>query len=153
MERLVDLLIKQKITISAMESITGGLFTARLTEYNGVSSILLGTLVTYTDQIKVDLGKVDESIIKRYGAISQQTAQAMAINCQKLFKSRIAVSFTGNAGPLAQEDKPVGLVFSAIVYDQSLYEFEDRLNGSRFKIRNDIINLTVERLLVILGKE
>jgi PncC family amidohydrolase len=153
MERLVDLLIKQKITISAMESITGGLFTARLTEYSGVSSILLGTLVTYTDQIKVDLGKVDESIIKRHGAISQQTAQAMAINCQKLFKSRIAVSFTGNAGPLTQEDKPVGLVFSAIVYDQSLYEFEDQLNGSRFKIRNDIINLTVERLLVILGKE
>jgi PncC family amidohydrolase len=153
MERLVDLLIKQKITISAMESITGGLFTARLTEYSGVSSILLGTLVTYTDQIKVNLGKVDESIIKRHGAISQQTAQAMAINCQKLFKSRIAVSFTGNAGPLTQEDKPVGLVFSAIVYDQSLYEFEDQLNGSRFKIRNDIINLTVERLLVILGKE
>jgi len=153
MERLVNLLIKQKITISAMESITGGLFTARLTEYSGVSSILLGTLVTYTDQIKVDLGKIDESIIKRYGAISQQTAQAMAINSQKLFKSRIAVSFTGNAGPLAQEDKPVGLVFSAIVYDQSLYEFEDQLNGSRFKIRNDIINLTVERLLVILGKE
>lgn len=153
MERLVDLLIKRKITISAMESITGGLFTARLTEYSGVSSILLGTLVTYTDQIKVDLGKIDESIIKKYGAISQQTAQAMAINCQKLFKSRIAISFTGNAGPLAQEDKPVGLVFSAIVYDQSLYEFEDRLNGSRFKIRNDIINLTVERLLVILGKE
>ncbi len=153
MERLVDLLIKQKITISAMESITGGLFTARLTEYSGVSSILLGTLVTYTDQIKVDLGKVDESVIKRHGAISQQTAQAMAINCQKLFKSRIAVSFTGNAGPLTQEDKPVGLVFSAIVYDQSLYEFEDQLNGSRFKIRNDIINLTVERLLVILGKE
>ena len=153
MERLVDLLIKQKITISAMESITGGLFTARLTEYSGVSSILLGTLVTYTDQIKVNLGKVDESIIKRHGAISQQTAQAMAINCQKLFKSRITVSFTGNAGPLTQEDKPVGLVFSAIVYDQSLYEFEDQLNGSRFKIRNDIINLTVERLLVILGKE
>ena len=153
MERLVDLLIKQKITISAMESITGGLFTARLTDYSGVSSILLGTLVTYTDQIKVNLGKVDESIIKRHGAISQQTAQAMAINCQKLFKSRIAVSFTGNAGPLTQEDKPVGLVFSAIVYDQSLYEFEDQLNGSRFKIRNDIINLTVERLLVILGKE
>ena len=149
MERLVDLLIKQKITISAMESITGGLFTARLTEYSGVSSILLGTLVTYTDQIKVDLGKIDESIIKRYGAISQQTAQAMAINSQKLFKSRIAVSFTGNAGPLAQEDKPVGLVFSAIVYDQSLYEFEDQLNGSRFKIRNDIINLTVDRKSVV----
>ncbi len=153
MKRLVNLLIKRKLTISAMESLTGGLFTAKLTEYSGVSSVLLGALVTYTDQIKVDIGKIDKNIVEEYGAISKQTAQAMALNCQKLFDSRIAVSFTGNAGPLAQENKAVGEIFSAIVYDQDLYEFQDQLNGSRFKIRNDIINLTVERLLAILGKE
>lgn len=153
MEKLVDLLIERKLTISAMESLTGGLFTAKLTEYGGVSAILLGALVTYTDQIKVDVGKIDKNIIEEYGAISKQTAKAMALNCQKQFKSRIAVSFTGNAGPLTQENKAVGQIFSAIVYDQDLYEFQDQLNGSRFQIRNDIINLTVERLLVILGKE
>ena len=153
MEKLIDLLLKNRITISAMESLTGGLFTAKLSEYSGVSTILKGSLVTYTDEIKISLGRIDETIIKKHGAISKQTAQAMALNCQKLFDSRIAVSFTGNAGPLAHENKPVGQVFTAIVYDHELFEFEDYLKGSRFKIRNDIINLTVDRLLAILGKE
>lgn len=151
MDDLVAYLLNNNISISSMESLTGGLFAALLTSYSGVSKIYSGSLVTYSDEIKIALGDVDPLIVKKHGAISTETAQAMAENCQKLFNSDIAVSFTGNAGPDAQEAKPVGLVYTCICIYEKFYLYEDHLVGDRATIRETIINKTCERIKKNLG--
>lgn len=153
MRTLVTELIKLNLTISTMESLTGGLFGAKITSYSGVSKIYKGTLVTYSNQAKIKVGHVDQNIINKYGAISEETAIVMAKNCQNIFETDIAVSFTGNAGPTVMENKAVGLVYSVIRIKDKNYLFCDHLSKSRNKIRNDIVNKTIVRLLQILGNE
>ena len=109
--------------------------------------------MTYSNQAKIKVGLVDQNIINKYGAISEETAIAMAENCQCIFETDIAISFTGNAGPTVAENKPIGLVYSVIRIKDKNYLFCDHLSKSRNKIRNDIVNLTIVRLLQILGNE
>ena len=151
MDDLIAYLLNNNISISSMESLTGGLFAALITSYSGVSKIYSGSLVTYSDSVKMTLGHVDPTIINKHGAISKETAQAMAENCQKLFKSDIAVSFTGNAGPDAQEAKPVGLIYTCIYIYNRYYLYEDHLVGDRSSIRETIIDKTCERIAKNLG--
>jgi len=151
MDDLVIYLLNNNISISSMESLTGGMFAALLTSYSGISKVFSGSLVTYSDHIKLTLGKIEPTIIAKYGAISKETAQAMAKNCQILFQSDIAVSFTGNAGPDAQEGKPVGLVYTGIYIYDKCYLFEDHLLGDRKTIRETIINKTCDRIKKNLG--
>ncbi|WP_425380657.1 CinA family protein [Spiroplasma endosymbiont of Stenodema calcarata] len=98
-EELIQLLQQKQLTIAAYESVTGGVFSHFLTNIPNASEVFLGSIVTYTNNVKVHIGHVPETIIAQYGVVSKQTAEAMAIACQHQFKSDLAVSFTGNAGP------------------------------------------------------
>lgn len=151
MKDLITLLREKQLTISSMESLTGGLFASELTKVKDASKVFKGGIVTYSNQAKIDVGKVKEEIINEYGAISSQTSEAMALNCLNIFESDIALSFTGNAGPSGSENKKVGLVYTTIIYDKQVFAYKDELSGSRTKIRNDIIKLTIERIKDILG--
>ncbi|MEA5026356.1 MAG: nicotinamide-nucleotide amidohydrolase family protein [Erysipelotrichaceae bacterium] len=151
MDTLVDYLLANNLTISCMESLTGGLFGARLTSFSGISKIFCGGIIAYSDEAKVNIGQVSSQIISEYGAISREAAVSMAEQCQQLFKTNIAVSFTGNAGPTAQEGKPVGLVYSCLSINASVYVYEDLLSGTRDAIREQIINLMIVRMKENLG--
>lgn len=106
------LLKKKKLTIAAAESCTGGLLANKLTDIAGSSDYVMDAIVSYSDNAKVRLLGVKASTIKKYGAVSKQTALEMASGIRKRSKTDIGISVTGIAGPGgARPGKPVGLVW------------------------------------------
>jgi len=115
MKPLVKKLIKKKIKISLAESCTGGLLASSITSINGSSKIFGLGLVTYSNQAKIKLLKINKNIIKKYGAVSHECCLAMVKNLSKISKANINVSITGIAGPTGgTKQKPVGLVYIGI---------------------------------------
>jgi len=147
MERkdLLDVLVSKKLTLSCMESLTGGLFASTFTSIPGASQVFLGGAVTYQDKVK-ELFGVPSSVIKEHGAISKECAKEMALNASLFFSSDVAVSFTGNAGPDAQEGKPVGLVYIGIKVKNSLSVYELHLTGERNFIRRQCVDFAFSKI-------
>ena len=115
MKSLIRLLIRKKIKLSITESCTGGLLASTITSISGASKIFNLGLVTYSNQAKIKILKVNKSIIKKYGAVSYECCYAMVNNLSKISKASINVSITGIAGPKGgSKKKPVGLVYIGI---------------------------------------
>ncbi len=115
MKFLIKLLTKKKLKISLAESCTGGLLASTITSISGASSIFDLCLVTYSNQAKIKVLKVNKKIIKKYGAVSHECCTAMVKNLSKISKAQINVSITGIAGPKGgTKQKPVGLVYIGI---------------------------------------
>ncbi|MBR6957947.1 MAG: nicotinamide-nucleotide amidohydrolase family protein, partial [Erysipelotrichaceae bacterium] len=98
MKELYGLLLARNYTIASCESLTGGLFTARMTEVPHVSQVLKGGICSYWNEIKENVVGVKRETIDSVGVVSKETAYEMALNVQKKFNVNVAVSFTGNAG-------------------------------------------------------
>ncbi len=101
-------------TVCTVESLTGGLLCAVLTDAPGASEFVHGGIVAYTMDAKHDVVGVDNHLLAEHGAVSAQTAQALAARARELFGSTWAVATTGVAGPATQEGKPVGTVYVAV---------------------------------------
>ena len=115
MKLLIKLLIRKKIKISVAESCTGGLLASAITSISGASKIFNLGLITYSNQAKIKILKVNKSIIKKYGAVSYECCYAMVNNLSKISKASINVSITGIAGPKGgTKKKPVGLVYIGV---------------------------------------
>ena len=115
MKSLVKILIKKKLRISFAESCTGGLLSSSITSISGASKIFNLGLITYSNQAKIKLLKVNKDIIKQYGAVSHECCLSMVDNLSKISKANINVSITGIAGPNGGTKlKPVGLVYIGI---------------------------------------
>tara|TARA_B100000941_G_scaffold285464_1_gene257541 strand:+ start:1291 stop:1752 length:462 start_codon:yes stop_codon:yes gene_type:complete len=115
MKSLINLLIRKKIKISLAESCTGGLLASTITSISGASKIFNLGLITYSNQAKIKILKVNKNIIKRFGAVSYECCYAMVNNLSKISKTNINVSITGIAGPRGgTKKKPVGLVYIGI---------------------------------------
>jgi len=114
-KKIVNKLIKKKLTISTAESCTGGLLSSAITSVAGSSKVFKLGLITYSNQSKIKVLKVLKNIIRKYGAVSEQVCLAMVINLNKISKTSISISITGIAGPSGgTKKKPVGLVFVGI---------------------------------------
>ena len=112
MKSLIKLLIKKKMRISVVESCTGGLLASALTSISGASKIFSLGLITYSNQAKIKILRVNKNIIKRFGAVSYECCYAMVNNLSRISKTNINVSITGIAGPRGgTKKKPVGLVY------------------------------------------
>ena len=115
MKSLVRLLTKKKLKISFAESCTGGQLASTITSISGASKIFNLGLVTYSNQAKIKVLKVNKNIIKKYGAVSYECCYAMVNNLSKISKANINVSITGIAGPKGgTKQKPVGLVYIGV---------------------------------------
>ncbi len=115
MKTLVRLLTKKKLKLSVAESCTGGLLASSITSISGASKVFNLGLVTYSNEAKIKVLKINKNIIKKYGAVSHECCLAMANNLSKLSKANINVSITGVAGPGGgTKHKPVGLVYIGI---------------------------------------
>jgi nicotinamide-nucleotide amidase len=115
MKNLVKILIKKKLKIAFAESCTGGMLASEITSVSGASSVFGIGLVTYSNQAKITVLKVNKSIIQKYGAVSPQCCKAMVKNLSKISKAQINVSITGVAGPNGgTKKKPVGLVYIGV---------------------------------------
>ena len=112
MKSLIKLLIRKKIKISVVESCTGGLLASAITSISGASKIFNLGLITYSNQAKIKILRVNKNIIKRFGAVSYECCYAMVNNLSRISKTNINVSITGIAGPRGgTKNKPVGLVY------------------------------------------
>lgn len=113
--RLQDLCIERGATVATAESSTGGLIAAAITAVPGSSAYFLGGLVTYADMAKTALLGVPEETLAAHGAVSAQTAVAMATGARDRLAASLAVSVTGIAGPDGgTASKPVGLTYVAL---------------------------------------
>ena len=131
-----DLLIKNNLKISTAESCTGGMIASRLVSVPGISDVFLEGAVTYANEAKVRTLNVKEETLKKYGAVSEETAREMADGMAKRTGSDIAVVTTGIAGPGGgTEEKPVGLVYIGLYYKDEVYVYKNVFNGNRQKVR------------------
>ena len=148
-KKIVNRLIKKKLTISTAESCTGGLLSSAITSVNGSSGIFKLGLVTYSNQSKIKVLKVPKNIIMKYGAVSQHVCLSMVKNVNKISKANISVSITGIAGPNGgSKKKPVGLVYVGIKINDNIevkkYLFK---NKGRLYIQKATINKSLKLIL------
>ena len=108
-------LLERGLTLSAAESCTGGLIAKRMTDLPGASKVFRGGVVSYTNGVKAGVLGVDRDLLERCGAVSEETARAMAEGCRRVCGSDLAVSVTGVAGPDADDrGTEVGTVYIAL---------------------------------------
>ena len=135
-QTVVELLTKEKMTISAAESCTGGLFAKLITDIPGSSAVLNESYVTYANEAKTRILGVKEQTLTNYGAVSQQTVFEMAEGLYKVSKADVCVVFSGIAGPGGGTDeKPVGTVFSAICFQGKTATYKLFFEGTREEVR------------------
>ena len=139
-------------TLGSVESFTGGLFSETITAVPGASHFYKGGFVTYASEEKNRLLGISYDTIDQYGVVSQEVAAAMASNAQKLLNVDYCVSFTGNAGPSAMENKPVGEVYIGLATSEKVEAFPYQLEGERNKIQEKAINLAFTLLADALTK-
>jgi len=114
-KKIILLLKKKKMKIAFAESCTGGLLSSSITSISGASKVFNLGLITYSNQSKIKILKVNRNIIKKYGAVSHECCYAMVKNLSKISKANINISITGIAGPKGgTRQKPVGLVYIGV---------------------------------------
>ena len=148
MKSLIRKLTKKKLKISFVESCTGGLLASTITSISGASKIFNLGLVTYSNQAKTIVLKVNKNIIKRYGAVSHECCFEMVKNLSKISKANINVSITGIAGPKGgTKQKPVGLVYIGVKKGNKI-----QINKCFFKRkkRSSIQKATVKKALNLI---
>ena len=148
MKKFFLILKRKKLKLSVAESCTGGLLASSITSISGASKVFTLGLVTYSNQAKIRILKVNKNIIKKYGAVSHQCCLAMVNNLSKISKAHINVSITGIAGPKGGTKlKPVGLVFIGIKKDKKV-----KITRCLFKSkkRSSIQKATVKKTLDLI---
>lgn len=136
----VDLLLANELTISTMESCTGGMVAARLINVPGVSEVFKAGYVTYSNKAKRKVLGVKQSTLKKYTAVSAKVAEEMAQGVSLLTKADVTLSVTGIAGPDGgTEEKPVGLVYIGCSVKGRTKVMEYHFDGSRMKIRESTV--------------
>lgn len=154
MQKLVNILLKNNLTIGSCESITGGLFASSLTNVSGVSKTFKGSLVTYQNEAKMMLLGLSCNEIEEYGVVSEYVAKAMAVMSKQLLNVDVSVSFTGNAGPETLEGKEIGLVYIGLCIKDDIKVFECHFKGSREEIRKMCIEYAKDAIINYLdGKD
>ena len=145
MKSLIRILTKKKLKISFAESCTGGLLASTITSISGASKVFNLGLVTYSNQAKIKVLKVNKNIIRKYGAVSHECCSAMVKNLSRISKANINVSITGIAGPKGgTKQKPVGLVFIGVKKGKKILINKCIFKG---KNRSSIQKATVRKAL------
>jgi len=147
LKKLTALLKKKKLKVAAAESCTSGLICYNLTKIPGSSKYFMMGVVSYSNKSKIDLLKVRQKTLTKYGAVSAETCKEMCKNLLKISKTNIAISVTGIAGPDGgTKKKPIGLVYIGICSKKKLeiikFSFNKKL--SRINIQNQTLIKTIK---------
>lgn len=147
-ENLAKVLKKKKKTLSCAESCTGGLVSSRITDVSGSSDFFLGSVVSYSNEAKVNLLGVDKRVITKYGAVSSRVARMMAEGARERFGSDCSVAVTGIAGPTGGTGtKPVGLAYIAISSKKGARSIKVRYKGKRAEVKARFADAALRTLL------
>ena len=151
LEELVGMRLREQgRTLAVAESCTGGLICHRITNISGSSDYFLGGVVTYGNQAKMDLLRVPGHTLAEQGAVSAETASAMALGVRVAFHSDYALSVTGIAGPTGgTPEKPVGTVFMGLATPEEVTTRHLKFSGDREMIKT----LTAQTALDWLRRE
>ena len=144
-ERLPDMvgqmLCAKGYTISCAESCTGGLLTSTLTDVPGSSAYVMGSVVSYSNDVKSRILHVAEETLAAHGAVSPETARAMAEGVRDLMQTDVGVGITGIAGPSGgSPEKPVGLVYIAVSTLGKTSVEKNVFSGVRAEIKRAAVN-------------
>ena len=141
----------QNIILTTVESCTGGLLAAQLTNIPGSSTWFDRGFITYSNQSKVDCVEVKKGTINKYGAVSQQTANEMALGAINNSQGNLGLSITGIAGPSGgSKMKPVGTIFFSIAKKQNvIFEHQAFFDGNRVNIREKALLFALNQLLAL----
>ena len=147
-DAIQNLMIQKNYTLSLAESITGGSLAVHLTSLAGSSKYFLGSVVAYSNDLKIKILGVDPQLIKEKGAVSPEVAIALVSGVKKLTGSDFALAVTGIAGPDGgTPEKPVGTVWGAIaVPGKEPYAFKIGFRGSRKMITDWSVNALLSEL-------
>ena len=150
--KIIKIYSKKKFKLSVAESCTGGMLSTAITSVSGSSRIFNMGFVTYSNRSKNLFLKVPKSIIRKYGAVSDQCCSSMVNNLHKISKSNVAVAITGIAGPKGGSKlKPVGLVYIGIKKDKKIkinkFLFKNKV---RTKIQKSAVKKSLELILGVL---
>jgi len=145
---------KDNLTISAAESITGGLISSLITDTPGSSEYFLGSIISYSEFAKKSILGVDSSILKNSGAVSREVCIEMAKKVKKIFNSDLSISATGIAGPTSPvKGKAIGLVYCSIVGPQDYQEvYEKKYLGTRTDIKFRTAQFILNQLRILLER-
>ena len=147
---LLRALIERGLTLAAMESCTGGLLASLITDVPGSSAAFRGGIVSYATDVKGS-GGVPQEILAAHGAVSVETARAMAQAARARLGASVGVGVTGVAGPDEQEGKPVGTVHIAVAADWGARDTSQLYRGGRgdIKSRTAYTALNLLRLFLV----
>ena len=151
-QKIVSLLKRKKLKFAVAESCTGGMLSNTITSVSGSSKVFTLGLVTYSNQAKTSILKVQKKIISKYGAVSVQCCLAMVNNLSKISKAKSCVSITGIAGPKGgSKQKPVGLVYIGIRVGKKVVINKCNFrNKGRLFIQKKTVKKTLNLLLKLI---
>lgn len=148
-----EMLDKNSLTLAVAESCTGGLLSHIITNAPGSSRYFIGGVVAYDNGIKKSLLGVGETTLKRWGAVSMETAAGMAVGVRSLLKSDVSIGITGIAGPGGgSRDKPVGTVCVAVDFKGDVLVKRFRFKGTRLEIKRLATKNALDMLHKALSK-
>jgi nicotinamide-nucleotide amidase len=146
-EEVLRIMGKTRMTLSCAESCTGGLISRAITDIPGASDVFTGSVVAYSNRIKVSQLGVSEESLTRYGAVSEQVAAEMASGARTVLVTDIGISTTGIAGPGGgSEAKPVGLVWFGLSDKNGVKTFSRHISGGRERVRNFASLIAIDHL-------
>lgn len=152
-KQTVELLKSKKLKLATAESCTGGLISKRITDVSGSSEVFEGGVVCYSNRFKENVLGVSPETLKKYGAVSRETAREMVKGVLSLTKADIAVAVTGIAGPSSDDtNKPVGLVYIAVSDGKSTI-VKKLLNNFTGDVREQNRNISADTALEMIMRQ
>jgi nicotinamide-nucleotide amidase len=146
-DAVMKLLAEKRKTLATAESITGGMVGEMLTAVPGASAWYVGGVVAYDNRVKIDALAVPHVLIEEHGAVSTQVAEAMAVGCRTRWRTDLAVSTVGVAGPGDLEpDKPVGTVHVGLAWEGGTAVTSFNWPGTRTEVRRRTAKLALNRV-------
>ena len=151
-KKIIDKLTKDNHTITFAESCTGGRVASTFTTISGTSSVLNGSLVTYSNDIKHQWLKVPYEVLENKGAVSSECVSYMLEGAKEMAKSDYAIAISGIAGPSGgTEFKPVGTVYIGILTPHTKEIFHCLFDGDREAVQQSSVDFAIEKLAFLIN--
>ena len=148
LEKIASKFLNHQVKLVLAESCTGGLVSKTFTDIPGSSAWFDSGFVTYSNSSKINLLQVSPNALEKFGAVSQEIANAMALGAEANSSANFSIAITGIAGPGGgTKSKPVGTVFISFVYQKKIiHEYHLSLSGAREEIRMGTLNFIISEL-------
>ena len=150
--KIIDFLLKSNKTISFAESCTGGALSKRIVLIPGASEIFQGSIVSYSNNSKINILNIKNEDIQKHSVVSEKVAKEMAVNAMKIFNSDYSISTTGNAGPSVSDNlSNIGDCFISIASKEILVCKRMNIDCSRelfiSKITEESLNFFINTII------